>query len=178
MTYSSQVATSAYELKYPQYQELSRSIVASPAGYLTIFASDDAVKAIDFTSTHPQENENQISSLAASQLKEYIAGARKEFDLPLDPEGTAFQKSVWQQLIQIKYGELASYLDIAKAIGNVKACRAVGAANGRNPIPIVIPCHRIIGSNGKLTGYAGGLERKSYLLALESKENSETFSLT
>ena len=104
--------------------------------------------------------------------------------MPLDPDGTDFQKNVWQALLDVPFGATASYLDIAIAVGNKKACRAVGAANGKNPIPIVIPCHRIIGTNGKLTGYAGGLTRKTYLLALEAeasslkqKDDIENFSL-
>jgi methylated-DNA-[protein]-cysteine S-methyltransferase len=164
--------------KYPQYDHLYKSVVTSPAGSLTIFADEIAVKAIDFSDTHPAENENSVSRLAAQQLKEYIAGERTEFSLPLAPDGTDFQKAVWASLLEVKFGDTASYSDIAKSIGNVKACRAVGAANGKNPIPIVIPCHRVIGSNGKLTGYAGGLHRKTYLLALESKGDIEDFSLT
>jgi methylated-DNA-[protein]-cysteine S-methyltransferase len=168
------------DCRYPQFSSLFTSVVNTKHGFLTIFADDEAVKAIDYADSHPQAKGNSISELAAKQLKEYIAGNRSEFDIPLNPDGTEFQKKVWQELQTIKCGEVASYLDIAKAIGNEKACRAVGAANGKNPIPIIIPCHRIIGSNGKLTGYAGGLERKSYLLALESdiKENSEDFTLT
>lgn len=163
--------------RYPQYAHLHTSVVATPQGFLTVFANDEAVKAIDFADTHPAPNENSISTLAAKQLREYIARQRDTFDLPLQPDGTAFQQQVWQALCTIEYGATASYLDIANAIGNKKACRAVGAANGKNPIPIVIPCHRIIGSTGKLTGYAGGLPRKIYLLALEAKDNIENFSL-
>jgi methylated-DNA-[protein]-cysteine S-methyltransferase len=141
-------------------------------GFLTVFADDNAVKAIDFGDSHPFANENKISKLAAKQLSEYIASKRDAFDFPLDPDGTDFQKKVWQALQDIPFGETASYLDIALAIGNRKACRAVGAANGKNPIPIAIPCHRIIGKSGKLIGYASGLMRKRYLLALESKARS------
>lgn len=106
---------------------------------------------------------------AWEQLKEYFAGARKVFDLPLSIKGTAFQKADWAALLTIPYGETCSYGDIAKKIGNPKACRAVGMANHRNPISIVIPCHRVIGQNGKLVGYGGGLYRKEYLLELERK---------
>ncbi|MFQ3250285.1 MAG: methylated-DNA-[protein]-cysteine S-methyltransferase [Glaciecola sp.] len=163
--------------RYPQYQHLFKSVVATEHGFLTVFATDEAVKAIDFTDTHPSPSENKISKLAAKQLSEYIARQRDSFDLPLQPDGTDFQQNVWKELTKIPYGETASYLDIANALGNRKACRAVGAANGKNPIPIVIPCHRIIGSTGKLTGYAGGLPRKTYLLALEAKDDIENFSL-
>jgi methylated-DNA-[protein]-cysteine S-methyltransferase len=171
-------------VRYPQYAHLYKSIVATSQGFLTVFADANALKAIDFTDTHPPANENKISKLAAIQLSEYIANKREHFDLPIDPDGTHFQKEVWQALLHISFGSTASYLDIAIAIGNKNACRAVSAANGKNPIPIVIPCHRIIGKNGKLIGYASGLERKIYLLSLESKASSlkqkddiENFSL-
>ncbi|MGN1033111.1 MAG: methylated-DNA--[protein]-cysteine S-methyltransferase, partial [Intestinibacter sp.] len=101
------------------------------------------------------------------QLKEYIEGQRKQFDLPLNPKGTEFQKRVWRELTKIPYGETRSYKDIAIAVGNEKASRAVGMANNKNPIPIVIPCHRVVGSNKKLVGYAGGLDLKERLLNLE-----------
>lgn len=104
---------------------------------------------------------------AATQVQSYFAGERFVFDVPLAPEGTPFQQSVWQALLTIPYGETCSYADIATTLNKPKAVRAVGAANGRNPIPIIIPCHRVIGSNGRLTGYAGGLDTKSYLLQLE-----------
>jgi methylated-DNA-[protein]-cysteine S-methyltransferase len=102
-------------------------------------------------------------------LSGYFAGDAVAFDLPLAPLGTPFQRTVWDALLAIPYGATASYLDIAMRLGRPSATRAVGAANGRNPIPILIPCHRVIGANGTLTGYAGGLERKRALLALESK---------
>lgn len=162
---------------YPQYAHLFKSIVETPQGYLTVFADTKAVKAIDFSDTHPAANENAVTKLAAQQLSEYILHQRTHFDLPLSPDGTPFQQQVWQALVKIPYGATASYLQIATAIGNTKACRAVGAANGKNPIPIIIPCHRIIGTNGKLTGYASGLPRKTYLLALEAKDDIENFSL-
>ena len=105
------------------------------------------------------------------QLAEYFAGQRKEFDLPLAPEGTPFQHAVWEKLLEIPYGVTATYGEIAAATGNPKASRAVGSANGRNPICIIIPCHRVIGSGGKLTGYAFGLERKTFLLKLEKNRD-------
>ena len=101
------------------------------------------------------------------QMKEYFEGERKEFDLPLRPEGTDFQKKVWNALLEIPFGETRSYQDIANAVGSPKACRAVGMANHQNPIIIVIPCHRVIGKNGKLVGYGGGLSMKEKLLLLE-----------
>lgn len=106
----------------------------------------------------------------ARQLREYFAGARTEFDLPLLPEGTEFQKKVWRRLQDIPYGLTISYGELARRVGNPKASRAVGAANGQNPLPIVIPCHRVIGANGKLTGFGGGLPTKEALLALEASQ--------
>lgn len=104
---------------------------------------------------------------AKAQLTEYFAGTRTVFDLPLNPLGTAFQKSVWAELVKIPYGQTLSYGELARRIGNPKASRAVGLANGKNPLSIVVPCHRVIGASGKLTGYGGGLARKEALLALE-----------
>lgn len=116
-----------------------------------------------------EEKETDLLREAGQQLKEYFSGKRKEFDLPLAPEGTDFQKKVWKALRGIPYGETKSYGEIAKNIGNAKAARAVGMANNRNPIAIVIPCHRVIGANGSLVGYAGGLKIKEYLLTMEKK---------
>lgn len=111
--------------------------------------------------------ETPLLSEAVKQLKSYFAGKLKEFSLPLEPSGTAFMKQVWSALREIPYGETASYKDIAIKIGSPKAARAVGLANNRNPIPIFIPCHRVIGADGSLTGYRGGLEMKKKLLDLE-----------
>ncbi len=102
-----------------------------------------------------------------AQLRAYFAGERKQFDLPLEMEGTEFQLSVWRELQRIPYGETISYLELARRIGNPKAVRAVGLANGQNPIPIIVPCHRVIGSDGSLTGFGGGMENKRKLLELE-----------
>jgi len=113
------------------------------------------------------ERSDPALAACAQQLEEYFTRRRRQFDLPLAAAGTSFQQSVWQALAAIPYGELRSYRDIAQVIGNPAAVRAVGAANGRNPLPIVVPCHRVIGSNGSLTGFAGGLEIKTYLLELE-----------
>jgi methylated-DNA-[protein]-cysteine S-methyltransferase len=111
--------------------------------------------------------ETPLIRKAAKQLNEYLAGRRKTFELPLDPEGTPFQKAVWKTLTGIPYGESRTYKDIAETVGNPKACRAVGMANNKNPIAILIPCHRVIGAGGKLVGYAGGLDIKKKLLELE-----------
>jgi methylated-DNA-[protein]-cysteine S-methyltransferase len=109
-----------------------------------------------------------ILKRASQQLAEYFAGRRQEFDLPLSPVGTAFQRRVWQALRQIPFGSTASYQEIARAIGQPTACRAVGGANGRNPIPIFIPCHRVIGSGGALVGFSAGLDKKIWLLQHEA----------
>lgn len=113
--------------------------------------------------------ETDLLKEAARQLHHYFEGKQKNFDLPLSPEGTVFMQSVWNSLCEVPYGETRSYKEIAQNIGNEKACRAVGLANNRNPIPIFIPCHRVIGANGKLTGYAGGLQVKEHLLQLEKQ---------
>ena len=114
-----------------------------------------------------QSGDSPILAQTQAELAEYFAGQRREFDLPLRLRGTAFQMQVWQALQVIPYGEVRTYGEIARAIGKPKACRAVGMANHHNPISIIVPCHRVIGSDGSLTGYAGGIERKQYLLALE-----------
>lgn len=153
--------------------------VASPVGQLTIVASDYGVAAILWEDDNPQrvplgglvENTAHPTLLKAeTQLREYFAGNRTCFDLPLDFTGTEFQKKVWSALLTIPFGETRSYADIARKVGSPRAMRAVGAANGRNPISIVAPCHRVIGANGELTGFAGGLAAKKYLLDLELRE--------
>jgi len=150
------------------------SYMDSPVGPLMLAGSRDTLKVIGFSSGSKArgadpawEQWDEPFKKTRLQLSEYFAGRRKHFDMPLDPEGTEFQLSVLNQLLQIPYGETRSYKDIAEAIGDVKAVRAVGNANGNNPLPIVIPCHRVIGSNGSLTGFGGGLEAKRYLLGLE-----------
>lgn len=115
--------------------------------------------------------ETPLLKEAGKQIQEYFEGKRKKFDLPILPTGTHFQQKVWTSLQAIPYGETRSYKDIAIDVGNEKACRAVGMANNKNPISIVVPCHRVVGSNGKLVGYAGGLQIKDYLLKLE-KDNA------
>jgi len=153
-----------------QESALAVSVLNTPIGNLNIYATNKGVVKVvfeDYDTALTQVSENDISRLAYNQLNEYMLGERSQFDLPLTPQGTAFQQQVWAALLTVNYGETASYLDIANAINNPKACRAVGAANGKNPIAIIIPCHRVIGANGTLTGYAGGLSRKEHLLSLE-----------
>lgn len=147
-------------------------VIDSPVGSLQLIANDQALLCIHFPDAHDTSLAgvsvyNTVLKHSASQLKEYFAGRRHHFELPLAAGGTPFQQSVWQALTHIPYGELRTYRDIACTIGREKAVRAVGAANGRNPIPIVVPCHRVIGSNGTLTGFAGGLAIKQQLLELE-----------
>jgi methylated-DNA-[protein]-cysteine S-methyltransferase len=115
------------------------------------------------------ERETPLIKKAAGQIREYFEGKRKKFDLPLAPHGTEFQVKVWKALQKIPYGKTISYGELAVIVGNPKACRAVGMANNRNPIPVIIPCHRVIGKDGNLTGYAGGLELKKLLLEIEKK---------
>ena len=154
----------------------------SPIGTLLIAGDHDAVHRIEFPKNGKpgrpesgwQESSEGAVGEAARQLREYFAGSRTDFDLPLAPDGTPFQRSVWKRLQDIPYGETISYGELAKRVGNPKASRAVGAANGSNPLPIVIPCHRVIGANGKLTGFGGGLPTKEALLTLEANSRSET----
>ena len=145
----------------------SRIRMDSPAGPLTIAEENGAIIRLDFGEFGPMGERSPVLEEAVRQLKEYFAGERREFTLPVDPRGTPFQKSVWRALCGIPYGETRSYGEIARAVGKPGACRAVGMANHRNPVSIIIPCHRVIGADGSLTGYGGGLERKRFLLRLE-----------
>ncbi|MBL8559689.1 MAG: methylated-DNA--[protein]-cysteine S-methyltransferase [Hyphomonadaceae bacterium] len=145
----------------------------SPVGPLTLVSDGAALAGVYFESQKhgappagPRGSDKIIDG-ARKQLDAYFAGKRTSFDVPLAPKGTAFQTRVWHALTKIPYGETTSYGAIANAIGSPKAVRAVGAANGRNPIPIIIPCHRVIGANGSLTGFGGGMARKELLLDLE-----------
>lgn len=140
----------------------------TPIGEMEITANDDAVLSIYFVDRGGIAKSNAISELAKVQLLEYFEGALEVFDFPMQPTGTDFQQTVWQALSTIPYGQTGSYADIANKINNPKAVRAVGAANGKNPMTIVVPCHRIIGSDGSLTGYASGMERKTWLLNHEA----------
>jgi methylated-DNA-[protein]-cysteine S-methyltransferase len=156
--------------------------VDSPVGPLVLVASGQGLLAIEFPrSRHPvprdeswQEGGHPVLQCATEQLAEYFAGTRRIFDLPLAPRGTAFQQAVWRSLATIPYGETISYTQLASRVGRPAAVRAVGAANGRNPLPIVLPCHRVIGANGSLTGFGGGLPTKRFLLELEGALPRET----
>ena len=145
---------------------MSERTVKTPLGELCITETDGYIIALSWRSGGNEETPLLLE--AERQLSEYFAGRRKAFDLPLAPKGTPFQCAVWQALTEIPYGETRTYGEIAVAVGRDRAFRAVGMANHCNPIPVIIPCHRVIGANGSLTGYADGLERKARLLALEA----------
>ena len=143
-------------------------------GRIKISEKDEKIIGFVF-SDYKKENEIEKETDAIRktylQLKEYLSGKRKNFDIEIEMIGTEFQKKVWKELLNIPYGETRSYKDIAIAIGNGKACRAVGNANNKNPIAIIVPCHRVVGSNGSMTGYAGGLDIKEKLLKIEKYNN-------
>lgn len=149
--------------------------IDSPVDPLLLAADEHGLRLIEFnTPRHPmaqiadwREGDNAILQAARMQLEEYFAGTRTSFELPLAPHGTVFQKEVWHALADIPYGQTISYAQLAQRVGKPSAMRAVGAANGRNPLPIVLPCHRVIGADGSLTGFGGGLPTKQFLLELE-----------
>ena len=147
------------------------TIVSSPVGDLVLTGDGASITRIGFAARTPIDpgwrEDPAPFAAAVDQLGEYFAGDRRSFDLPLAPDGTAFQRRVWQALAAIPYGETTSYAALAEAIGHPGSARAVGAANGANPLAIVVPCHRVVGADGTLTGYAGGLDAKRSLLTLE-----------
>lgn len=151
----------------------------SPVGVLKLVAHDQALVAVMWDNEDHkrvrlaeliEDRQHPMLHKVKQQLEEYFAGQRQQFDLPLDFQGTAFQQQVWQALLSIPYGETRTYKEIAVQLGNEKAVRAVGAANGKNPISIIAPCHRVIGSSGALVGFAGGLDKKQILLSLEQSQ--------
>lgn len=157
---------------------LAYKTMNSPVGKLKLVASDKGLVAVLWENDKPsrvrldelvEDGKHPTLRDAERELQEYFAGKRKTFSVALDMRGTSFQKSVWHALLAIPFGETRSYGELAKQLGNPQAMRAVGAANGRNPISIIVPCHRVIGSSGKLTGFAGGLETKADLLHLEER---------
>ena len=150
------------------------AVLVSSRGIKKIFLNPTKVIS-ELSSATKLRNDDPYLFDIFNQLKEYFAGTRKEFDVPLDIEGTEFQKEVWQELQNIPYGKTISYKTLSEKLGDVKAIRAVGKANGQNPIPIIIPCHRVIGADGSLIGYAGGLDIKEKLLHLEGALNPELF---
>ncbi len=148
--------------------------MSTPIGVIEIQASEHGITQLVFTeSTDTTVNRCEMINRCKGQLNEYFGGKRRAFNIPLDQQGTHFQKMIWAKLVAIPFGRVVCYRDIADAVNNPKAVRAVGAANGKNPIGIIVPCHRVIGSNGNLTGYAGGLDRKAWLLTHEGGKFKE-----
>ena len=161
-------------------------IIESPVGKLKLVASDQGLVAILWDNDRPrrvrlselvEDQRHPVLEKTEQQLKEYFAGERNSFSIPLDMRGTVFQNDVWNALLAIPFGETRTYGQLAKQLGKPQASRAVGAANGRNPVSIIVPCHRVIGSSGKLTGFAGGLDRKAYLLTHEEKNSAGVIPL-
>ncbi|WPY98799.1 methylated-DNA--[protein]-cysteine S-methyltransferase [Christiangramia sp. OXR-203] len=143
--------------------------IRTPLGIATITGDENGVQEIKVDDSTDESSETpEILQTAILQLQEYFSGRRQQFDLKLNPKGTDFQKKVWEELRNIPYGTTISYLELSRKLGDEKAIRAVASANGKNPLWIVVPCHRVIGSDGSLTGYAGGLHRKKWLLDLEN----------
>jgi methylated-DNA-[protein]-cysteine S-methyltransferase len=156
----------------------SSKVIKSPVGKLTLVANESALIAVLWENEKPNRTrvrehvaarKHPVLDEAEKQIREYFSGERKTFSLKLEFQGTEFQKTVWRALQKIPFGSTASYSQLAKTIGSPKACRAVGSANGRNPLSIIVPCHRVIGKNGDLAGFAGGLDSKAFLVDLESK---------
>jgi methylated-DNA-[protein]-cysteine S-methyltransferase len=160
-------------LTVSEERDLTATVVGSPIGPLTLVATARGLSHVLFpgealpSTSSGGEQATAILAEAARQLAEYFAGTRRDFDLALDPQGTPFQLAAWRSLGEIPYGETISYGEQARRLGRPGSARAVGAANGRNPLPIVVPCHRVVGASGKLVGFGGGLEAKRYLLNLE-----------
>ncbi len=150
--------------------------IETPLGYAKIIGDQDGITSVSIVDKSVNTSESIPESLldCVSQLKAYFNNQLKTFDLKLNPEGTDFQKKVWKQLEKIPYGKTISYLELAKQLGDVKTIRAAASANGKNPLWIIVPCHRVIGTDGSLTGYAGGLHRKQWLLNHESEYKQQT----
>lgn len=151
---------------------MSEGLLDSPIGWLLVRGTATCIRAIDLLDYPRQPVANPIGEVAraVAQLREYFQGQRKDFDFCIAPQGTAFQTEVWKLLLEIPFGATTTYGTLARRLGDEKRSRAVGAANGRNPIAVAVPCHRVIGCSGSLTGYAGGLERKSWLLQWEASQ--------
>jgi methylated-DNA-[protein]-cysteine S-methyltransferase len=146
-------------------------VIESPLGNILIAEENNCVTEVSFTEQAPTPtSENKVLVQAKNQLDEYFSGSLTNFDLPLKPIGTEFQQKVWQELLQIPHGTTISYQEVANRLGDPKCIRAAATANGKNPIAIIIPCHRVIGSNGEMTGYASGIQKKKDLLTLEGAD--------
>ncbi|WP_106850136.1 methylated-DNA--[protein]-cysteine S-methyltransferase [Blastococcus sp. Marseille-P5729] len=155
---------------------LRHAVMDTPVGVLTLVESDRGLRGLYMEQTKRPltpaiigPRDDAVAGETRRQLREYFVGRRREFDLPLDLRGTGFQLAVWEQLLRIPYGQRRSYGQIAADLGDPRSVRAVGAANGSNPVSIIVPCHRVVAGTGALTGYAGGVERKRYLLELETR---------
>lgn len=155
---------------------IETAVISSPIGLLHITGDDEGVKEVTFLTDNQPISTIIPDSLSTcvAQLSEYFDGKREDFDLKLNPQGTEFQRKVWEILLEIPFSKTRSYLEQSKVFGDVKAIRAVASANGKNPIAIIIPCHRVIGSDGSLTGYAGGKWRKQWLLNHESPSKQQS----
>ena len=162
-------------LKSSRTPEFTQSTVASPIGPLTLVAAGGALAGV-YMDAQRHLPAVVASAKPASQLAEYFAGRRTEFDLPIEMAGTDFQRRVWAALREIPYGETVSYGELARELGKASASRAVGLANGKNPVSVIVPCHRVVGSDGSLTGYGGGLDRKRFLLDLEQRVSGRTLA--
>lgn len=161
--------SSIYKINRSTTESLATSYMDTPVGLLEVRCTEGGLRSVNFIDEKQfEENSNKYNELTINQLTEYFEGKRKDFDLPFDLEGTDFQKRVWAELLKIPFGKTRSYMDQARALGDAKAIRAVASANGQNKIAIIIPCHRVIGSDGSLTGFAGGLHRKKWLLDFET----------
>ena len=144
--------------------------IQNELGYISITANSDKIVSVCFSDTEPEtEVSNRVVKECKNQLLEYFSGSRKIFSIPLDLKGTEFQIDVWHELMKIPFGEVITYSTLAHRMGDIKKNRAVGMANGKNPVGIIVPCHRVVGKNGKLVGYGGGLWRKKWLLEFESR---------
>lgn len=159
--------------------ETFRSTYASPVGTLELLSANDYLLELNFStdSEDSRDDNHSVLNECRAQLNAYFEGKLELFDLPLQAKGTDFQKSVWEQLVKIPFGKTISYLELSRRIGDEKSIRAVGTSNGKNPIPLIIPCHRVIGSDGKLVGYSGELWRKKWLLQHELKFKKDPYSL-
>lgn len=154
---------------------METAFIESPLGITKIVGDANGITEISVLSEGKKSSKIPDSlKKCVTQLQEYFRGERKEFDFKINPAGTEFQQKVWQELLHIPFGKTMSYLDLSKKLGDVKAIRAVASANGKNPLWIVVPCHRVIGTNGSLTGYAGGLWRKKWLLEHESPNQQQS----
>jgi len=156
--------------EYAKNKHIGIAYFNTNIGLIKVCSNEQGITALAFVNEKDEPSvSDKITDDVIIQLREYFEGVRKDFDIPVYIEGTEFQLKVWEMLSKVKYGETASYKDIARLTGNEKASRAIGGANNKNPVAIILPCHRIVGTNGKLVGYAGGLDKKQWLLEHEMK---------